>query len=118
MKSRWIALAAALLAVVGTTLIFAQAENQPPQKMHVGKIVDVAADHSEFTLQMGQAEQSKKVVLKVTPETTYELDGQPSTAEAALTVGAQARVRYSDDTATEVIVTSAKKGPQGEPQEQ
>jgi hypothetical protein len=79
---------------------------KPPQKMHVGKIVEVAKDYTQFTLQMGEAEQSHKVVLKVTAETKFELDGKASTAEAALVVGRHVRANYMGDRATEVMVTT------------
>jgi len=108
MVRNWMLLTTLLMLAAGGVVALAQAEKQP-QKMHVGKIVEVAADHSQFTLQVGEAEQSHKVVLKVTAETKYELDGQPSTAAEALKVGAHARVRYSGDTATEVMVSTEKK---------
>lgn len=96
-------LAAFLMLAAGATAAVAQAE-----KTHVGTIVEVAADHSQFTLQMGEAEQSHKVVLKVTAETKYEVDGEASTAADALKVGAHAKVSYSGDTATEVMVMTEK----------
>lgn len=108
MTQRMTVLVAALMLVCGSAWVFAQ--DAAAAKVHVGKIVEVAADHSQFTLQMGEGEQAHKVVLKVTAETKYELNGEPSTAQAALTVGAHARVHYKGDTATEVMVTTETKG--------
>jgi hypothetical protein len=98
-----------LMAVVALRASAANEEPQQPQKTANGIIAAVAQDLSTFTLQMGQAEQSAKRVLKISGSTSFQLNGQASTAAEALKVGNHASVKYTGDTALSVSVTTQKK---------
>ncbi len=105
---------AAMLAIVGlsATALSAQAmshEDKAAEKAAVGTIATVAEDHSSFELQMGEAEQSKKITVTVNADTTYEIDGEDATAAEVLVVGKRVKVRHKDAVASKVSVMEKGK---------
>lgn len=114
MRTQRLGWIAAILAIVGLSAaaLSAQTTNQDgkaAEKAAVGTIATVAEDHSSFELQMGEAEQSRKITVTVNAETKYEIDGEDATAAELLVVGKRVKVWHKDGVASKVSVMEKGK---------
>jgi hypothetical protein len=113
MKTQRLGWLAAMLAIVGFVAFSFDAEarihGDDTQMAAVGKIVSVAEDHSSFELQVGEAEQSRKITVTVTDETVYEIDGEDATAAEVLVVDKRVKVWHTDAVASKVSVMEKGK---------
>ena len=106
-----IVVSGALIAPVGALAVATATPNVMvlADKTSEGSIKSVDAGKNEFVLSVGIGNDKKDVTVKVGPQTTYSLDGQPSSMGEALKVGNTAKATIKDDIASNVDVKSPKK---------
>lgn len=77
-------------------------------KTSEGTVKSVDTKANSFVLAMGLGKDAKEITVKVNGDTKYTLDGKSSTMEAALKAGNKAKVKHTDNTATQVDATTPK----------